>query len=262
MSTRSTAGHVGAYPGADAVGWALPLITQSAAEVTFAQTATATWVFVRDASTDHVHPLALSRDGTPLPLEGAHGTSGWPSLTAPAVDGATVLTQPDSDTVVARSLADGSAHTYSVAAYNPHPAPQPDLAAFPRGRPPAPTRLPGTLAVLGSRRVFVPWHGETVVLLDRHVAFSRSLDAGAAPFRRLMLERFLELNHALRDLGIEATLTAFERHPRYPSISLNARLPPGPTTCPSPPRPTGCSCGPCWRPSPPEHGAWHFGSNA
>lgn len=230
FGTTVYAGHVGADADSDAVWWALPLLTQSAAEVTFAQTAATTWVFVRDASTDRVHPLALSRDGTLLPLEGARGTSGWPSLTAPAVDGATVLTQPDSDTVVAWFLADGSAHTWSVAAYNPHPAPEPDPAAFPRGLPPAPTRLPGTVAVLGSRRVFVPWHGETVVLLDRNVALSRGLDAGAGPFRRLMRERFLELNEALRHLGIEAALTAFERHPKYPSVSLNAHLPPLPAT--------------------------------
>ena len=212
------AGRLGPDDDGDAVWWALPLATHSSAEVTFAAVCDTVWVFVRDAAAEEVYALRIDRAGD------VH-TAVWPSLCAPAVDGVTALTQPDSHTVLSRSLADGAARSYPVEAFNAHPAEAPEASAFPRGRPPAPTRLPGRVAVQGARRVFVPWHGETVVDLDAGVAHGRGLEVPAGPFRRLLLESFLRLNDSLRELGVEAHLGACERHPKAPRYGLVLVLP-------------------------------------
>jgi hypothetical protein len=213
------AGRLGADDAGDAVWWAMPLAAHRSAEVTLALVDTTTWVFVRDARADVVRALRVERDGALRVIE-------RPSLAAPAVDGDVLLTQPESGAVVAWSLADGSERRYDVSAFNAHPAQEPDEKAFPVGRPPAPTRLPGALAARGASRWFVPWHRETLVDLERGVAYARGLDAGPGPLRRLLLEAYARLNESLRGLHVEVALSAFEKHPKEPRVSLAGWTPP------------------------------------
>ena len=217
------AGRVGADDASDAVWWSLPLAVHCAAEVTLAAVGDESWVFVRDVTEDVVRALVVGRDGAARELSFA-------SLCAPAVDADALLTQPDSHTVVARAHADGRERRYDVRAFNEHPAAAPEPSAYPHGEPPAPTRLPGSLAARGERHVFVPWHRESVVDLARNTSHSRGLDAAPGPFRRLLLERYAHLNESLRALGFEAQLLAFERHPKDPRVSLSAWTPPLPPT--------------------------------
>ena len=91
-----------------------------------------------------------------------------------------------------------------------------------------PTRLPGVLAVRGAQRWFVPWHREFAVDLARSASHPRGLDAAAGPFRRLLMERFTQINESLRALHIEVCLSAFERHPKEPRVSLSGWKPPIP----------------------------------
>ena len=215
------AGRVGADRAHDEVWWSLPLSVHCSAEVTLSMAGTTAWIFVRDAAAELVYALSVERDGTAREIT-------RPSLSAPAVDGAVMLTQPDSGTVVAWSLSDGSEQRHEVAAWNAHPAEEPDKAAYPRGVPPMPTRLPGVLAVRGERRWFVPWHREFAVDLSRNTSYPRGLDAAAGPFRRLVMERLTQLNESLRALHIEVRLSAFERHPKEPRVSLSSWKPPLP----------------------------------
>ena len=215
------AGRVGGDDAHDEVWWSLPLSVHCSAEVTLAMAGTTAWIFVRDAAAELVYALAVERDGTVREIT-------RPSLSAPAVDGAVMLTQPDSHTVVAWSLSDGSEQRYEVAAWNAHPAEEPEKKAYPRGVPPMPTRLPGVLAVRGAQRWFVPWHREFAVDLARSASHPRGLDAAAGPFRRLLMERFTQINESLRALHIEVCLSAFERHPKEPRVSLSGWKPPIP----------------------------------
>jgi hypothetical protein len=207
------AGRLGADDASDEVWWAMPFAAHVSAEVTLALEGTTSWVFVRDVSVDGVRALRVERDGALRTFE-------RPSLTAPAVEGDVLLTQPDSSTVVAWSIADGSERRYDVSAFNAHPAQEPEEKAFPFGRPPAPTRLPGALAARGASRWFVPWHRETLVDLERATAHTRGLDEGAGPLRRLLLEAYARLSASLRGLGVEASLTCFEKHPKDPHVAL------------------------------------------
>ncbi len=215
------AGRVGADGAGDEVWWSMPLETHPSAEVTFAIEGETVWVFVRDASADLARACVVARDGATRAMELA-------SLAAPAIDGDVILTQPASGTVVARTLSTGAEQSYDVSAWNAHPADAPEAAAFPRGVPPPPTRLPGTLALRGASRWFVPWHGEFAVDLARNASHARGLDAGAGPFRRLLVERFAALNESLRALHVEAQLLAFEKHPSAPRVTLASWLPPLP----------------------------------
>jgi hypothetical protein len=213
------AGRVGADAAQDEVWWSLPLSVHCSAEVTLSLAGATAWIFVRDAAAELVYALSVERDGTLREIT-------RPSLSAPAVDGAVMLTQPDSGTVVAWSLADGSEQRHEVAAWNAHPAEEPEAKAYPRGVPPMPTRLPGVLAVRGAQRWFVPWHREFAVDLARNTSHPRGLDAAAGPFRRLLLERFAQLNESLHGLRVEVCLSAFERHPKEPRVSLSSWKPP------------------------------------
>jgi len=224
------AGEIGADATHDTVWWALPVTTSPASEVTLTRTGTTVWIAVRDSTRETVEIVTISRDGEVRHVEGLHGAASWPSLTAPVLDGATVLTQPDSDTVVATSLADGSRTVFSVAAYNTHPAEEPEASAFPQGRPPAPTRRPGTLGLYKGRRYFLPWHAEYVVDLVVGTTFSRGLPASHGPFRRLVQEHLLTLSEGTRHVGAEVVLGGFEVHPKYGTVSLHTLLPGMPNT--------------------------------
>lgn len=213
------AGRVGADDARDEVWWRLPLTAHCSAEVTLSMTGTTAWIFVRDPAAELVYALSVEPDGTVREITRS-------SLAAPAVDDGVMLTQPDSHTVVARSLADGSEQRYEVTGWNAHPAEEPELTAYPRGVPPMPTRFPGVLAVRGAQRWFVPWHREFAVDLGRNASHPRGLDAAAGPFRRLLLERYSQLNESLRALHVEVFLSAFERHPKEPRVSLSGWKPP------------------------------------
>lgn len=215
------AGRVGADDARDEVWWRLPLSAHCSVEVTLSMVGTTAWIFVRDPAAELVYALSVERDGALREITRT-------SLAAPAVDGDVMLTQPDSDTVVACSLVDGTEHRYEVSAWNAHPAEEPEKKAYPRGVPPMPTRLPGVLAARGAWRWFVPWHREFAVDLARGASYPRGLDAAAGPFRRLLVERFTQLNEALRALHIEVCLSAFERHPKEPRVSLSCWKPPIP----------------------------------
>jgi hypothetical protein len=217
-STAVYAGRIGADAGSDEVWWALPLAVHCAAEVTLAAVGDASWVFVRDAREDVVRALVVARDGAVRELSFA-------SLCPPAVDAQALVTQPDSHTVLARTHADGREQRYDLRAFNDHPAPAPDVAAYPHGPPPAPTRLPGVVATRGELRLFVPWHREAVVDLARGVSYPRGLDAGSGPFRRLLLERFAHLNESIRSLYVEFALLAFEPHGEQPRIGVSSCCP-------------------------------------
>lgn len=212
------AGRIGADAASDEVWWRLPLRAHPCDEVTLSVAGDDSWIFVRDVSADVVHALCVSREGEVRAFE-------WRSLCAPALDGSVALTQPDSDTVVAVSLADGSEARYGVAQWNAHPAPEPDSSVYRNGLARFAKRLAGIVAARGASRFFVPWHREFVVDLAKNVSHSRGLEAGAGPLRRLLLERYAAINEATRDLRFEAQLSIFERHPKDPRVTLGAWMP-------------------------------------
>ncbi|MFO0652878.1 MAG: hypothetical protein U0326_42065 [Polyangiales bacterium] len=217
------AGRLGADAAGDEVWWKLPLSTARGIDVTVAQVKDAAWIFARDMATDTVRCVSVTRDGVVSVTERA-------SLCAPAVDEGVMLTQPESGVVIAHSVRDGTSQRYDVSAWNAHPAAPPEESVYKGITPRMSTRLPAILVVRGEARWFVPWHRETVVDLTRGVAHARGLDAGAGPFRRLLLERYVALNETLRGLRIEARLNTFERHPKEPRVTLatwRSPLPPG-----------------------------------
>ena len=217
------AGRLGADAVGDEVWWKLPLSTARGIDVTVAEVKDAAWIFARDMATDTVRCVSVTRDGVVSVTERA-------SLCAPAVDEGVMLTQPESGVVIAHSLRDGTSQRYDVSAWNAHPAAPPEESVYKGIAPRMSTRLPGVVVVRGEGRWFVPWHRETVVDLTRGVAHARGLDAGAGPFRRLLLERYVALNETLRGLRIEARLNTFERHPKEPRVTLatwRSPLPPG-----------------------------------
>lgn len=217
------AGRLGADAEGDEVWWMLPLSTAGSDDVSVAQVGDVAWIFARDIATDAVRCVSVTREGVVSVVERE-------SLCAPAVGDGVMLTQPESGVVVAHSLTDGTTQRYDVSAWNAHPAAAPEEAVYKGVAPNMATRLPGVVVAHGEARWFVPWHRETAVDLVRGVAHARGLDAGAGPFRRLLLERFVALNETLRGLRIEARLNAFERHPKEPRVTLStwrSPMPPG-----------------------------------
>lgn len=217
------AGRIGPDDAGDEVWWRLPVEAHPCDEVTLTVVGDDSWIFVRDASADVVHALCVARDGGVREFT-------WASLCAPSVDGSVALTQPDSNTVVAVSLTDGSETRYDVTQWSAHPAPEPESSVYRNGPARFARRLAGLVAVRGASRFFVPWHREFVVDLAKSASHSRGLEAGSGPLRRLLLERYASINEATRDLRFEAQLSIFERHPRDPSVTLGAWMPHLPKT--------------------------------
>ncbi|MEZ4406156.1 MAG: hypothetical protein R3A52_06755 [Polyangiales bacterium] len=126
------------------------------------------------------------------------------AITLPVIDGARVVSQPDARTVRSTPL-DGSAPTdFSIEAIS--------READARAKAPAPRDNVGPGMVLADRgrTLFVPWHGETLLDLDRKLFIDRKLPAKHAALRASITAYCRDHRDALLRDGYERPASVHE----------------------------------------------------
>jgi hypothetical protein len=103
------------------------------------------------------------------------------TIVMPVVDGARVITQPDEDNVVSRSLTGEGTSTFHLDVITKAAR----ARARDKGVKQAPENRGACQLIAGQgRTLVVPWHGETVLDLDLCVERDRKLSATHQPLRR------------------------------------------------------------------------------
>ncbi|MCK6524654.1 hypothetical protein L6R49_24875 [Myxococcota bacterium] len=217
------AGQASLTPGHDELWWALPLRIHPYVAVRLLFVGETAYLVVMDHAADLARIVEVTRGGATRVYE-------LPAIAPPVVTERHILSQVSSDTVIRRDLVTGHDEVFDVGVYNPHPGPEVDPALFHGEAPAAPTRLPGFLDAVGDRVLFVPWHGEHIILLREGRLFDRGLLPGPVGFRRAVLEHFTRVNESLRLLQIQSALSHLDVHPRHPSLPCGSALPDLPPT--------------------------------
>ncbi|MBK9368578.1 MAG: hypothetical protein IPN01_20090 [Deltaproteobacteria bacterium] len=212
------AGQASLMPGHDELWWALPLRLHPFVTVRLVWVGETAYAVVMDHAADVARIVEVSRTGSVQVYE-------LPAIAPPVVTERAIVSQVSSDTIWRRDLISGHDAVFDVGAYNPHPGPAVDPALFKGEAPAEPTRLPGHVDALGDRVLFVPWHGECVVVVTDHQRLDRGLPPGPIGFRRALLEHFARVNEGLRPLQVQSALAHLDIHPRYPSLPCGAWLP-------------------------------------
>jgi predicted DNA-binding WGR domain protein len=151
-------------------------------------------VAVHEVASKQAHLAIIDEQGKP-------SVRSFASVDVPvAADGA-VAWQPDEGTVVREPLAGGARAELSLPAIT--------RAARQRGKAtPLPNEGRGQIAISRQRTLYLPWHGETVLDLDRRLELSRQLPKGAARERDAVRATRKNLEPILDDAGIH--LEVFE----------------------------------------------------
>ena len=218
-----TAGQASLTPGHDELWWTLPLLIHPTVAARLEMVGETAYAVVMDHDADVARIVEVSRTGSAHVYE-------LPAISPPAVTERHIVSQVSSDTIWRRDLISGHDEVFDVGAYNPHPAPAIDPALF-HGEPPgAPTRLPGHVDARGDRVLFVPWHGEAILVVTDRQALDRGLSPGPSGFRRALLEHYARVNEGLRPLQLQSALAHLDQHPRYPSLPCGSWLPALPPT--------------------------------
>lgn len=212
------AGQASLMPGHDELWWALPLRISPFVAVRLIIVGETAYAVVMDHAADVARVVEVSRGGAVRVYE-------IPAIAPPVVTERFIVSQVDSDTIWRRDLISGHDEVFDISAHNPHPGPPVDPALFKGRVPDEPARFPGHVDALGDRVLFVPWHGEHVVLVTDRARLERGLPPGPVGFRRALLEHFVRVNEGLRPLQVQSGLAYLDMHPRYPSLPCGVWLP-------------------------------------